>query len=624
MPLFSHILRTWCSDTQNFVDELFSKFAPESTAAATPATTIPPPLNIPGLDAAVGPAGNSQPIEAYDPTTPLDLSNKTTNGFNKSRKRSYNDRFGPVNGQDPQHAGSSRAPKVHRGSRGGRDDPNNGRNSHIVPPAPQRTKFSHNPTLAGMPSPPTPPPGFPSFNPNDPIGAMLAMQAMFPQMSGGKAINSPLPPKVNQRCKDYDVKGFCVMGSACPYDHGNDPVVASSKAEEYDPNNASISPRLTVNGHRGRGASARNRGLDRGARGKGDQNSLSPRYDSRASFSDPKPNFDRSNTTVVVEQIPEENFEEGSVREFFSQYGSVKEVTMRPYKRLAIVQYRDYISARRAYDSPKVIFDNRFVKVYWYKSSEDKKINGTALRKSTSGPRLSSAKQSQTSPDEPSEQANVLSQQAEAQKNYETKAKARKEMSEAKAALIRKQEEITKKADNERAELLAKIAAKEGKKPDAELPKAAATNDAKAAQDEEVNRALREQLAKLEAEAKSLGIDPNAPHDEPYPSYGGYRGRGGARQFSSRGRGGFRGNSSYRGSWTSTRGGSSVRRLDNRPKRVAVSGVEWTPEKDECLREHLVVSIYATQLRWETSGKMLTMYQGYCSIRVNRPKSRTL
>ncbi|RDD41079.1 RNA-binding protein 26 [Trichoplax sp. H2] len=33
------------------------------------------------------------------------------------------------------------------------------------------------------------------------------------------------PPKIQQRCRDYDEKGFCVRGETCPYDHGNDAVV---------------------------------------------------------------------------------------------------------------------------------------------------------------------------------------------------------------------------------------------------------------------------------------------------------------------------------------------------------------------------------------------------------------
>ena len=70
---------------------------------------------------------------------------------------------------------------------------------------------------------------------------------------------------------------------------------------------------------------------------------------------------------MVVENIPEDKFEEQTVRDFFSEFGTIEEVSLQAYKRLAIVKYSDYESAKGTYDSPKVIFDNRFVKVYWYK-----------------------------------------------------------------------------------------------------------------------------------------------------------------------------------------------------------------------------------------------------------------
>ncbi|KAL9617015.1 MAG: hypothetical protein Q9160_008169 [Pyrenula sp. 1 TL-2023] len=586
--------------TRQFVNELFSTFVPKAEPAISTTDSVQPtPSAIPGLNNAADPPDSSTPIEAYDPTAPLDLSNKAVNGIRKSRKRPYNDRFDSFVEQDPQYAASDRKLKATRGSRGGRDDRNVGQSLYSTSTDPRQRKSIQRPSFSGMPAPPTPPPGFPSFDPNDPVGSMLAMQAMFPQMNGTKSFNGPLPPKINQRCRDYDVKGYCVLGSQCPYDHGNAPVVAIGKSEGFSQNTGRINADQPVNGYNGRGASSRGRGSERGAR-RGDQGYIQSPRDNRATFSDPKPNYDMANTTIVVEQIPEENFDEENVRDFFFQFGNVKNVSMRPYKRLAVVQYNDYGAARRAYESPKVIFDNRFVKVYWYKASEDSKINGTSSRKSSAVPRTSSSQQSPVTPNETVDQSVLLAQQGEAQKAYEAKALARKEMEEAKASLAQKQEEMARKHDSERTQLLAKIAAKEGRElpaDESEDSGAIVTNgNTKAAQDDKVNRALREQLAKLEAEAKSLGIDPDAPSEEPYPysspSYRGYyRGRGVANgRFATRGKGGrgaFRGS----GGWTAPRGGSSVKRLDNRPKRVAVSGVEWTPERDECLREHLISTV---------------------------------
>ncbi|KAF7545802.1 hypothetical protein G7046_g9473 [Stylonectria norvegica] len=103
---------------------------------------------------------------------------------------------------------------------------------------------------------------------------------------------------------------------------------------------------------------------------------------------------------------------------------------------------------------------------------------------------------------------------------------------------------------------------------------------------------LRAKLAALEQEAKILGLDPNAD-DAAGSSYssqrGGYRVRGGG--------GGYRG----RGNAPRARGGSSFRgrggmhaayaqySIDNRPKKLAVTGVDFTAaNKDEVLRHFLL------------------------------------
>ena len=342
-----------------------------------------------------------------------------------------------------------------------------------------------------------------------------------------------------------------------------------------------------MNGHSTRGFYTRGRGTHRGTRGRGDQSYNKSRRNSRADYSDPRPNFDRSVTTIVVEQIPEESIQESTVRDFFSQHGTVIDVTMKPYKRLALVKYNDWASAKRAYESPKVIFDNRFVKVYWYKPTEQILPNNISIKgRAESSQSLSSPISAHT--DGAKNHEDVFLRQAEAQKNYEAKTKARKEMAEARQALQHQQEEVVKKHEAEKAELLAKIAAKEA-------PKKGSPSFRAEKPDDKVNQSLREQLAKLEAEAVSLGLDPNAPTEESYNVSGTYRGRGRGRglhtptRYPTRGRGTYRG--SYRGGWTAPRGGG-VMRLDNRPKRVAVKVSEWTAERDEALRQFLLVSSF--------------------------------
>lgn len=60
------------------------------------------------------------------------------------------------------------------------------------------------------------------FDPNDPMATMMALQQMgFPPMPGMPQMPSG-KPTIPQRCHDYDTKGVCILGSACPYQHVND------------------------------------------------------------------------------------------------------------------------------------------------------------------------------------------------------------------------------------------------------------------------------------------------------------------------------------------------------------------------------------------------------------------
>jgi hypothetical protein len=371
-----------------------------------------------------------------------------------------------------------------------------------------------------------------------------------------------------QRCQDYDTKGFCVRGSACPFDHGNNHIVASA-GDEYDPTNAIID----TNGHHN-GLS----GLQRGpSKGEGDF-----RKPARAAFSDYRVPKDQSITAIVVEQIPEHYFDEQSVVSFFSQFGNITEITMHAYKHLAIVKYDTHSAAQRAWQSPKAIFDNRFVKVYWYRRDLDVKTksNGTAVTA-----RLSSDVSLDASPGPTTiEDLEAYKQrQEEKQQAHERRQAALRRTEEAKQALIHRKEEVTRKYEAERAVLKTKLAAK-----GEELP---------ADGREEVSSealALREQLARLEAEAIAMGIDPNGPAED---SHYIYRGRGSGRGYSSRG--GYSGHGrghtpsqptrgSYRGSPFVRGRSSAVRKLDNRPRKIAISGVAFNSQKEEMLRVYLV------------------------------------
>lgn len=281
-----------------------------------------------------------------------------------------------------------------------------------------------------------------------------------------------------------------------------------------------------------------------------------------------------------MENIPEESFSEDLVRDFFSQFGTIVEVSMRPYKRLAIVNFDSHQTANAAYRSPKVIFDNRFVKVFWYKEEAD-------------GPTLGHSKASNGTnghEDTPSEHnggeidmEEFMQKQAEAQKAYEEKKERREALQKQKEDLDKRQQELIEMQLEAKRKLEARLGSGIT---ESEAPNTTADS-------------LRMQLQKLEEEAKILGLDPHDPsqaHDESLGTSqggvwtrGGYRGRG-AHRSRGRGRGGFRGGG-YGGGYGDVHEAYAAYSLDNRPRKVAVTGADFTiAANDEALRQFLLVS----------------------------------
>ena len=351
-----------------------------------------------------------------------------------------------------------------------------------------------------------------------------------------------------------------------------------------------------VNGNNSRNPSISQRGAANGrgrGHGRGDRGNFVPQRRNRADFSQAGPNHDRSITTVVVEQIPEENFSEEAVREFFSDFGAIEEVTMQAYKRLAVVKFTEYFAAKRAYESPQVIFDNRFVKVYWYKPDN---LPSPSVRDSVKAGSPTVAKTPEASNfDKQKFEQDTLA----AQKRLEEKKALLKETEEKRQQLEKQKEELARKQEEEKQKLMAKLKAKEPTRTQENSVSQAeakdTANETKDAKARAQTEALKATLAALEEEAKSLGIDPTMAGDPP-PSRGRGRGRGrgsyrGWEGFAGRGsgydssRGGTRGRGAFRGA------GGRGYNLDNRTKKVKVSGVVFDNEKDEQLRQYLLVNV---------------------------------
>ena len=365
--------------------------------------------------------------------------------------------------------------------------------------------------------------------------------------------------------------------------HQESELICKAKSvPEYDPRNAlmgAMQTSPTTNGHST--SRDQHRHANTRDRGRGDRGGFTPRrQNNRADFSQAGPNHDRSITTIVVERIPEEKFEEQFVRDFFSEFGDIVEVSMQPYKRLALVKYDNYNSALEAYDSPKVIFDNRFVKVYWYNPNTLPTPPSSAKHAANA----SESKENKQPFDKEEFERNAMA----AQKKLEEKNAQMKEMNEKRQALEKQKEELAQKQAEEKRKLIEKLEAK-GVKSD-EISNASAppngANGTNGTDDSKVSahtKALRAKVAELEAEAKSLGLDSALSDYTPRGrgrgrGRGSYRGWEGFNTSSPRGRGGYRG-----------RVASSGYNLDLRTKKVAISGVEFDAAKDEALRHFLLV-----------------------------------
>ncbi|KAG0252572.1 RNA-binding protein 27, partial [Mortierella polycephala] len=233
-----------------------------------------------------------------------------------------------------------------------------------------------------------------------------------------------------QRCRDYDEQGYCMRGDMCPYDHGEDRIVVDdmprvpfemmggmpgmmpngpmgmganrppffpggpnggimpNAGELYDPEAAALpmddmgSQRPAQGGHESgrfnqdmssRGG-MRGRGSLRGMRGGRGRGGASHPYAGPGRFGAGGSGGGGgagSKTSLVVEHIPDEYNTIDRVNEFFKQFGSLTNIQVDQPAHKALIQYSTREEASAAYNSPEVIFGNRFVKVYWQPDDVD-------------------------------------------------------------------------------------------------------------------------------------------------------------------------------------------------------------------------------------------------------------
>jgi hypothetical protein len=405
--------------------------------------------------------------------------------------------------------------------------------------------------VPGQSSTPAPVPHVPTLHAFPmPLGASIPSQPSFPiATSAGMSTAFLQSPSLSlagawqqsagnskARCPSFDNIGICYLGHLCSYDH-------SLESDESDE---------TKNGPHHVGFQGQGRSNAFGSNGGLHANRK------RASFSVHGPMDDRTNTTLVVEKIPQNFFSEAHVRGYFSQFGHVEKVRMDFYKKLSVVKFEDHASAQRAYNSPKVVFNNGFAEVYWYRPEHATVLQNNVAR--AGQPSGNDVPVVYGQVDETIDAVEFKKQQAEAQKAFEQKRKKREE-ADAKAKEIAQKLDATEtEAQTLRHKLL-------------EMAKAKGAE----AINKNGNNAFKSSLPPLAVEADEhfAERDSNEPETENgnFVQYG-------TGAFLSRA-GGFGGGASR----------SSVKRLDNRPKRVAIGSTKPHSRKDTAVRQYLMVRL---------------------------------
>ncbi|KAF9913676.1 hypothetical protein BX616_009752 [Lobosporangium transversale] len=425
-----------------------------------------------------------------------------------------------------------------------------------------------------------------------------------------------------QRCRDYDEKGYCMRGDMCPYDHGEDRIVVGdmpggpfnilgmapgigpnnqmsvggghppffpdplhnapipNPSDAYNPEVSSLStddlgllrPALeppqqgTQEGARynqeasGRG-NIRGRGSLRGMRGRGRSSGSHP-YSTPGRFNGAS-NTATTKTSLVVEHIPDEFNTIDKVNEFFKRFGNLTNIQVDQPMHKALIQYSTREEASAAYNSPDVIFGNRFVKVYWQPDDLDSATFGRQpkpagqVRPETNASASHTSHHGQHAASKAPPTSVLMTPERAAELAAERAAKAAKadENKKAMMEIQRQREALIQRQQEEQKVLLAKIIA----------------NKNMSEEDKnEILKGLKNVAIEVTKEpAAALGLE----------NQGGY---------ASRGRGGFlprgRGRGAPSNTWT--RGGSHNRtfRIDNRSTKLSVSNIEEASK--EGLKEH--------------------------------------
>ncbi|KAJ8325195.1 hypothetical protein O5D80_006143 [Batrachochytrium dendrobatidis] len=455
-------------------------------------------------------------------------------------------------------------------------------------------------------------------------------------------------------CFNYEAKGYCLRGEACPYNHGPEALLIDNMNATARQNGMTgfgmNSAMMQGNGtNQGNFPQMGTRPMDplSGAGSRPQFNQQGRSWPTRGGGQSGRGGFAghtyqqrtrKSDTVLVVENIPLESCAMDKVNAYFKAFGALTNIQVDPATQKAVIQYSNAHEALDAYRSPDPIFGNRFVKVYW----QTEPVNSGPVHGSDGKPAVASHNRYQLRTDAsqtaggatvPAEHATNDGTAADAhraaaeelRRMQQEKAKAILELHKSQEALISKQigeqkkmmerlEKDTTLSAKDRKELLLSIkslslqtesmVAKAATQAQSIKSRATAkpvttTSSTDAAAGESVDPELQTQLLALKGEAQSLGItDPTA---KPVAGLG--RGRGG---------------------WNRGRGGYTPRafNIDNRSTKISISPV--SESNLEAIRTHFEAfdgfvefvklgddsAMASYQMRWQAEKAMSSQLSG--------------
>jgi RNA-binding protein 26 len=230
----------------------------------------------------------------------------------------------------------------------------------------------------------------------------------------------------------------------------------------------------------------------------------------------------RSNSTIVVENIPKEHCVIDKVNEYFKQFGTITNISLQPESSKAVISYSSHQEADTAYSSPEVIFNNRFVKVYWQKA--ESKDQDAAL---TPPPKPAAPKTYEPSPEAIAAKAAEFAKLKEVkQKQQQARLQTMLELQKSKEQLIQRQIQEQKvlmeklanaKTPEERSSIMNALNNITSESSASAAPATAAVtetdkpsyeqNEAENGKKEDTAEDLKAKLARLEAEVSTIEIN---------------------------------------------------------------------------------------------------------------------